>query len=82
MTNNNPNPQRSKTQRQKILRLLEQGYELTPMDAIRELGCTKLATRISELIYKEGHTEICKRRMAFLNEDGGVTRYMCYYIPQ
>lgn len=80
--NNNPNPQRSLTQRQQILLMLQHGEILTPMDAIRELGCTKLATRISELIYKDGHTEICKKRMPVLTANGNEVSVMSYYIPK
>jgi hypothetical protein len=42
------------TQNQMILEALENGEKLTPMDAIKHFGCTKLSTRIGEL-KREGH---------------------------
>lgn len=38
------------TQKEEILQYMRDFGWITPMDAIHQIGCTKLATRISELI--------------------------------
>lgn len=80
--NDNPNPRRSKSQKQRILERLMAGETLTPMDSILG-GCgTKLATRISELINEEGHTEIQKKMIDVKTADGSSTRVMSYFITE
>jgi len=37
------------TQNEHILRILEKGRSLTPIEALNEVGTIKLATRVSEL---------------------------------
>ena len=81
--NINPNPKRSLSQKKRILLLLQGGKRLTPMDAINLVGCTKLSTRVSELINKEGHTEIQKQEVYVTTADGKQTKVMSYFIdPQ
>lgn len=81
--NINPNPKRSLSQKKRILLLLQGGARLTPMDAINLVGCTKLSTRVSELINKEGHTEIQKQEVYVTTADGKQTKVMSYFIdPQ
>ena len=41
---------RGPTQKDEILQYMQEFGWITPMDAIHQIGCTKLATRISELI--------------------------------
>lgn len=79
--NNNPNPKRSFSQKKRILRHLQEGWTLTPIQAIDLYGCTKLSTRVSELIHKEGHTEIEKKMVEVPCADGKTTRVMQYSIP-
>lgn len=38
-----------KPQTKQVLRYLEKHASITPMDAIRELGCMRLAARVREL---------------------------------
>lgn len=78
--NIDPNPKRSTSQKQRILERLQAGEVLTPMDAILGRCGTKLATRISELINKEGHTEIQKKMVEVTNSDGTPTQVMSYFI--
>lgn len=78
--NIDPNPKRSKSQKQRILERLQAGEVLTPMDAILGRCGTKLATRVSELINKDGHTEIQKKMVDVLNADGTPTQVMSYFI--
>lgn len=81
--NINPNPKRTFSQKKRILLALQAGKTLTPMDAIREFGCTKLASRVSDLILKEGHNEIQKRMVWVTTADGDQAHVMSYYIdPQ
>lgn len=81
--NINPNPQRSISQKKKILLLLKAGERLTPMDAILK-GCgTKLATRVSELINEDGHDEIKKEYVWVpVGHEGELTKVMSYYIDE
>lgn len=77
--NINPNPKRSLSQKKRILLLLQGGKR----DAINLVGCTKLSTRVSELINKEGHTEIQKQEVYVTTADGKQTKVMSYFIdPQ
>ena len=45
------------TQKERILKALEEGRELTPKDAINEFGCFRLSARICDL-KEEGHNII------------------------
>lgn len=80
--NNDPNPVRSKSQKQRILERLQAGEVLTPMDAILGRMGTKLATRVSELINKDGHTEIQKKMIEVTTADGTKTSVMSYRISE
>ena len=51
---------------------------ITPMDAIREFGCTKLATRISELI--DSGYPIEKQLVSDKNRYGQTVHYMRYRL--
>ena len=81
-TNINPNPRRTESQRRRILAYLQKGESLTPLQAFLMFGTSKLATRVSELIFKEGHTEICKRWVEVETADGRTARVKQYYIPE
>tara|TARA_R110000824_G_scaffold80552_4_gene202566 strand:- start:1575 stop:1775 length:201 start_codon:yes stop_codon:yes gene_type:complete len=48
------------TQKDLILTALENGERLTPIDALQQFGCFRLASRISEL-KQEGH--LIKKKM-------------------
>ena len=63
-------------QRQRILSYIDDFGSITPMQAFSDLGITKLATRISELI-REG-IEIEKVEEHGVNRYGEKTRYMKY----
>lgn len=81
--NVNHNRRRSLTQKQKILKFLQEGGTLTPTRALSLCGTTKLSTRVSELITKEGHTEIIKEWVWVLTDDGDMAHVMSYRIhPQ
>ncbi len=80
--NDNPNPRRTESQRRRILAYLRKGETLTPLQAFLMFGTSKLATRVSELILEEGHTEIEKRWVTVGNFDGEDTRVRQYYIPK
>jgi hypothetical protein len=75
----NPNPLRSMSQKAGILEWMQNGKSITPMVAIAQFGCTKLATRISELINDDGHTEICKELIE-VDTHRGKTKVMSYSI--
>lgn len=83
MSNNlNPNKKQSQSQKAHILTLLQCGAVLTPLDALAMVGTTKLATRVSELINKDGHTEIQKEWAEVTDRNGETIRVMSYRIEQ
>lgn len=68
---------KKETQRTKIIDYMKRHDGITPLDAIRAIGCTKLATRISELkdkgyIFEQEMTEVATR--------DGSTRVMKYWL--
>jgi len=66
------------TQKHKILMYMMEFGSITPMEAIHEIGCTKLATRISELI-RDGN-EITKEVVYDKNRWGQTVHYMRYRL--
>ena len=60
-----------KTQKQRILDDLKCGLYITPMDALKEHGCFRLAAVVCDL-KKEGHNIIKK---------SNGKRYATYYLP-
>ena len=78
--NINPNPQRSLSQKKRILRFLESGHTLTPLDALQYFGTMKLGTRISELI-SEGY-DIKKKMVTVFTVGGKTARVMSYSIAK
>lgn len=79
MDRTNPNPLRAKSQKQGILEWMQQGKTITPSIALAQFGCFKLATRVSELIWDDGHTEICKKPIE-VRTHRGTTTVMSYFI--
>ena len=66
------------TQRDMILQYMRENGSITPMEAIEHIGCTKLATRISELI-GDGY-EIVKETIWNKNRWGKRVHYMKYRL--
>ena len=64
------------TQRERILRYIDDFGSITPMEAFMDLGITKLATRVSELI-RDGE-RIEKEQVSGKNRYGDKTYYMRY----
>lgn len=72
-----------KSRRRRILRYMQDGNIINPMKADSLFGEKKLATRISELILQENHTEIQKRWVSVSTWDEGrlvETRVKEYFI--
>lgn len=66
------------TQHDRILKYMNDFGSITPMEAFRDLGITKLATRISEL-QKDGY-KFNKETVRSLNRYGGRTHFMKYSL--
>lgn len=64
------------TQSKRVINYINQYGSITPLDAFRDLGITKLATRISEL-KKEGYTFYQKYEKN-KNRFGETVYYMRY----
>lgn len=63
-------------QREKILDYIDRHGSITPMDAFLDLGITKLATRVSELI-RDG-VRIEKTQKSGKNRFGETVHFMEY----
>ena len=68
------------TQHQKVLNYIEKHGSITPFEAFRDLGITKLATRISEMRKrgKEFKIEMVQGK----NRDEEPVRYAKYSFPE
>ena len=80
--NIDPNPKRSLTQRQQVLRYLMNGGSLTPRKAWLLFGTSKLATRISELRLKDGISVIDQQYIKVRTHGGGRTHVMRYFVKK
>lgn len=69
-----------KTQREQIIDFMKKYGSITPMDAFMELGCTKLATRISEMI-RDG-VKIRKTPVKSVTRTGRKVIYMRYSLAE
>ena len=68
------------TQKERILAYLQSGGSLTALDALHRFGAARLASRISDLIVNDGHTEIQKEFVSVVTADGSKARVVRYYI--
>ena len=66
------------TQNEKILKYIETEGSITPLDALREFGCMRLASRISEL--KRAGYPISKDMETAKNKAGEPVRYARYRL--
>lgn len=64
-------------QRQRILAYIDQFGSISPFEAFVDLGITKLASRVSELIYQDG-IPIKKEKEYVFNRYGEKVHYMRY----
>ena len=65
-------------QTENILRFMQDYGEITPIDALREFGCMRLAARISDL-RRDGHN-ISSRWEHGTNRYGQRTHYKAYRL--
>ena len=63
-------------QRERIMKYIDDFGSISPMEAFTDLGITKLATRVSELI--QGGEKICKEHVSGKNRYGEQTHYTRY----
>ena len=68
------------TQAQRILQYLEEYGSITPLQAMRDLGCYRLASRIFEL--KEANHPIERKFVTVWNRYGEETQIASYSIAQ
>lgn len=67
-------------QTDKILMYMQTEGEITPLDALREFNCMRLAARISDL-RKAGH-KIGRRIEKGTNRFGEVVHYAVYWLEE
>ena len=68
------------TQRERVLQyIIEKGF-ITSYDAFKDIGCTQVATRISEL--KDMGYQFRKERINTKNKYGDPTHYDKYYLVE
>ena len=68
------------TQQQRILQYMRDFGSISPMEAFRDLGITKLATRISEMT-RNGHA-VTRQMETSQNRYGDTVRYMRYRLAE
>ena len=68
------------TQNQKILRYMKQYGSITPLEALQEFGCMRLAARISDLRSMGVH--IKARTAASVNQYGDVVHFAKYTLEK
>ena len=66
-------------QREQVLAYINQFGSITPLDAIREFGITRLASRVYEIKKKEG-VELKATPEASVNRFGKTVRYARYSL--
>lgn len=66
------------TQNQKILRYMKQYGSITPLDAMREFSCMRLAARVSDL--RRMGIRIKTRKIASLNQYGETVHFAKYTL--
>lgn len=71
---------RKLNQREKIIAYIEKYGSITPLDALREFGCMRLATRIFEL--KEDGYKIKTVIEKAKNKSGEPVHYARYYLQE
>lgn len=67
------------TQREQVLDYLQKYESITPMEAFHQLGITKLATVVSDMIRHEG-MPIEKKPVLVRNRFGRTVRVMSYSL--
>lgn len=72
------------TQKEQIIEYMRIYGSITPMQAFIDLGCTKLATRISEINSddKYGDIYIRKETVRAINRDGRPVHFMRYSLQE
>lgn len=73
MTNDNPNINSSKTQMVLLIESLLRGFSPTPLDASEMWGCTRLASRVTDL--KNDYGIVAEREFIKLPSGKRVKRY-------
>ena len=68
------------TQKERVLNYMQDFGDITPFQAFTDLGCTKLATRISELI--DDGWKIKKEWVSSKNRYGEPVRYKKYSLEE
>ena len=68
------------TQQQRILQYMQDFGSISPMEAFRDLGITKLATRISEL--SRNGLVITRQMETSKNRYGEPVRFMRYRLAE
>lgn len=66
------------TQKERVYNYMRDFGDITPFQAFTDLGCTKLATRISELI--QDGVKIKKEWVGSKNRYGEKVRFMKYSL--
>lgn len=68
------------TQHERIIEYMRTFGSISPMEAFKDIGCTKLSTRIGELI-REGY-DIRKEKVTARNRYGETCHYMRYTLEE
>lgn len=69
-----------KTQKQQILEYMQIMGEITPLDALQDIGCMRLSARIYDL-RRDGH-KIKMEMASSVNRDGQVVNFARYRLEE
>ena len=69
------------TQEQRVIQYIETYGSISPLEAFRDLGITKLATIVSRLTLQHGMT-FYKAYLPAYNRFGEVVYYMRYWLDE
>lgn len=69
------------TQKEMVLHYMQTHESITQMDAIRELGCTRLGARIWDLVHLDG-VNIEREMVSGVNRFGKVTSFARYWLAE
>lgn len=68
-------------QKEMVVQYMKDFGSITPWEAFTDLGCTKLSTRVSELIHEDGMA-INKETIFYKNRYGKTSHYTKYTLGE
>lgn len=77
--NNNPNRQRSASQTERIYDYLQEGYKITPLEALMQFNCMRLQARIYDIEQRHG-IKVQRKLVDVVVKGGSTAKVMQYWL--